>query len=241
MWLGEARTPEGMRLYAIGDVHGCDDMLAAAHDQIAADLGARPIADHRIVHIGDYIDRGPASAAVIERLARLTEADPRVSCLRGNHDAMMLDFLADPVGGGPLWLMNGGDATLRSYGVDGRARHDAKRYLAELGKQLAAALPARHRAFLEGLQLTARFGDFFFCHAGIRPGVPLDAQSHEDLIWIREAFLWDGRDFGVVVVHGHTPAPQPEVRPNRINVDTGAVYGGPLTVLALEGTDYRFV
>lgn len=241
MRLGEARAPDGTRLYAIGDIHGCDGMLAAAHEAIAADLADSPVDDHRIVHVGDYIDRGPASAAVIDRLARLSEADPHVVCLRGNHDAMMVDFLADPVGTGPLWLMNGGDATLRSYGVDAGGRQSSGRALADLGARLLEALPAGHRAFLQGLAYTARFGDFFFCHAGIRPGVALDAQSHEDLIWIRDEFLWDGSDFGVVVIHGHTPAPQPEVRPNRINVDTGAVYGGVLTVLALEGTQYRFL
>jgi len=241
MRLGEAKTPPDTRLYAIGDVHGCDAMLAAAHDAIAADLATRPVANYRIIHIGDYIDRGPQSAGVIERLAQLVANDGHVVCLRGNHDAMMLDFLDDPVGGGPLWLMNGGEATIRSYGINIRNWHGSHRDLADLGGQLAAALPAHHRAFLEGLAYSIRFGDFYFCHAGIRPGVALDAQSHEDLIWIRDEFLWDGRDFGVVVVHGHTPAPRPEVRLNRINVDTGAVYGGPLTVLALEGTDYRFL
>ncbi len=110
-----------------------------------------------------------------------------------------------------------------------------------LSEQLAQALPAAHRAFLESLPLTARFGDYLFVHAGIRPGVPLEDQDPEDLIWIREDFLWDGSDHGFVVVHGHTPANPPEVMPNRINIDTGAVYGGPLTCLALEGTDYRFL
>ena len=240
MRLGEARTPEGMRLYAIGDVHGCDAMLAEAHEQIAADLGRRPAADYRIIHIGDYTDRGADSAGVIARLAGMAEADERVICLLGNHDALFAGFLTDPMAHGPIWLSNGGDATLRSYGVTPSRSlfgYDYRR----LSARLAEALPAAHGAFLSSLPFTVRFGDYLFVHAGIRPGVPLDQQDPDDLIWIREDFLWDGRDHGVVVVHGHTPANPPEVMPNRINVDTGAVYGGPLTCLALEGTEYRFL
>ncbi len=241
MRLGQSRTPEGMRLYAIGDVHGCDAMLAEAHDKIAADLAARPAADHRIIHVGDYTDRGKNSAAVIDRLARLTAVDGHVVCLKGNHDAMFVGFLAEPDEYGALWLSNGGDATLRSYGVTPVRSlfggHDYRR----LSEQLAEALPAAHRAFLETLPLIVRFGDYYFVHAGIRPGVPLDQQDAQDLIWIREDFLWDGGDHGVVVVHGHTPVTAPEVLPNRIGIDTGAVYGGFLTCLVLEGTDYRFL
>lgn len=237
MRLGEARTPDGMRLYAIGDVHGCDDLLTEVHDRIAADLAAGPVADYRIIHVGDYGDRGPNSAAVIERLARLGASDSRVVCLLGNHDEMLTGFLADPLGYGEIFVGNGGGETLRSYGVTAAAGRDAVSW----SRALAEAMPTEHRVFLGGLRLFARFGDYFFCHAGIRPGVPLDRQSAEDLTWIREEFLWDGRDHGVVVIHGHTPASTPEVRPNRINVDTGAVYGGPLTCLALEGTEHRFL
>ena len=189
----------------------------------------------RIVHVGDYVDRGPGSAAVIERLARLCAADPRVVCLRGNHDQMMLAFLSDPAGEGPTWLDNGGETTLAAYGVG------SDRTLSSRAENLARVLPDHHRAFLEGLRLSARMQDYFFCHAGIRPGIPLDEQTPKDLTWIRKEFLFDQRDHGVVVVHGHTPVTKPEVWPNRINIDTGAVFGGPLTVLALEGTRYRFL
>ena len=241
MRLGQSRTPEGMRLYAIGDVHGCDVLLADAHEKIAADLIDRPVADYRIVHIGDYADRGPDSAAVVARLARMSTTDRHVVCLKGNHDAMFADFLADPAKQGPIWLANGGEATLASYGVDtGRSLWGAINY-GDVSLRLAAVLPAAQRTFIETLPLTARFGDYLFVHAGIRPGVPLDEQDPRDLMWIREDFLWDGSDHGVVVIHGHTPANPPEVMPNRINVDTGAVYGGPLTCLALEGTEYRFL
>ena len=240
MRLGQASTPAGMRIYAIGDVHGMDRLLAETHAKIAADLAARPSPDHRIVHVGDYVDRGPDSAGVIERLAGLQARDPRVVCLLGNHDELMRAFLADPERGGADWLTNGARATLRSYGIDATGALTAAEFR-RLGDQLTAALPDHHRAFLDGLRLSARAGDFFFCHAGIRPGVPLDEQTPEDLIWIREPFLTSRRDHGVVVVHGHTPVRAPEVRPNRIDVDTGAVYGGVLTVLALEEAQYRFL
>jgi serine/threonine protein phosphatase 1 len=241
MRLGEANTPEGMRLYAIGDVHGRDDLLAEAHDKIAEDLVARPAADHRIIHCGDYVDRGPDSAAVVARLVALTRADARILCLRGNHEDIMLSFLADPAGFGPTWLYNGGGETLLSYGVPLAGPSPSARDFLELGDHFAALLPPDHRDFIEGLGLSVAFGGFFFCHAGIRPGVPLPLQSPDDLVWIREEFLLDGRDFGAVVIHGHTPAPEPEVRLNRINIDTGAVFTGRLTCLALEGTEHRFL
>ncbi len=240
MKLGESRTPEGMRLYAIGDVHGCDDMLAAAHEAIADDLVERPVDDHRIVHVGDYVDRGPDSAGVIARLLRMSAGDDHIVCLRGNHDALLAGFLAAPDEFGRMWLDNGGDATLRSYGVTPTRSLLGFDYTG-LSRKFAEAIPDDHRAFIETLSLTARFGDYLFVHAGIRPGVPLDQQDPEDLIWIRNDFLLDATDHGVVVVHGHTPATAAEIRTNRINVDTGAVYGGPLTCVVLEGTDYRFL
>ena len=138
MRLGEAQTPDGMRIYAIGDIHGCDTMLADMHQRIAADLAARPVGDHRIIHIGDYIDRGPDSAAVIRRLAAMIFADPRVICLRGNHDQMLLDFLADPEAGGSMFLGNGGKQTLRSFGVSLRSQN-----YAGLARRLAEAMSRR--------------------------------------------------------------------------------------------------
>ncbi len=239
MRLGEARTPEGMRLYAIGDVHGCYRELGEAHAKIAADLAASPAADYRIIHVGDYVDRGPDSAAVIERLASMTAADPRVVCLRGNHDQMLADFLAD-ASAGDVFLANGGGETLASYGVV-PGRFPFRKSPAALRNAFVDRMPKAHRSFIESLPLSVRFGDYFFCHAGIRPGVPLDRQDPEDLIWIRDVFLADDRDNGVVVVHGHTPVSSPEVRANRIDIDTGLVYGGMLTCLVLEGADYRFI
>jgi serine/threonine protein phosphatase 1 len=237
MLTGEARTPEGMRLYAIGDIHGCEGKLVAVHEAIAADLAARPSPDHRIVHIGDYADRGPNSAGVIERLSRLT-SDPHMVFLRGNHDQLLLDFLAEPGERGAFFLKWGGKETLRSYRVSNRART-----YEDLAAAFAEKLPAAHRAFLDGLQYSARFGDYFFAHAGIRPGVPLEAQAPDDLLWIRDEFLTDRQDFGAVVVHGHTvtQTQAPEVHPNRIAIDTGAVFNGPLTCVVLEGNAVRFL
>jgi serine/threonine protein phosphatase 1 len=241
MRLGQARTPEDMRLYGIGDVHGCDDLLAEAHEKIAADLMNRPAADYRIIHVGDYGDRGPSTEAVIERLAAIVTAEPRVICLRGNHDELLLGFLGDPIEVGPTFLANGGDATLASYGVKVGLLAQLVGDHAKMSARLAERMPASHRAFLQGLPLMARFGDYFFCHAGIRPGVPLERQSPHDLTWIRDEFLLSSADHGIVVVHGHTPAAEPEVLPNRINIDTGAVFSGRLTCLVLERSEYRFL
>jgi serine/threonine protein phosphatase 1 len=242
MLLGEAQTPAGMRIYAIGDVHGCDDLLAAMHEKVFADLAARPVADHRIIHLGDYIDRGPKSAAVIERLVDLTARDERVLCLRGNHEAMFLDFLEDPFEGGQNFLANSGDKTLASYGVPMEAGGlSSMRDIIGLLYATLEVLPVEHRQFIAKLPYTFRFGDFFFCHAGVRPDLPLDQQDKFDLLWIREAFLGSNADFGAVVIHGHTPVAAPDIRPNRINIDTGAVLGGPLTCVVLEGREYRFL
>jgi serine/threonine protein phosphatase 1 len=237
MRTGEAATPPGMRIYAIGDVHGCDDKLAQLHARIAADLAARPAPGHRIIHIGDYGDRGPNSAGVVARLIGMA-GDPRVVCLRGNHDQLWLDFLADPDFAGQMFLKFGGKETLRSYGVHNRARN----YM-QLAHLFEMALPAEHLAFLRGLATHVRFGDYFFAHAGVRPGVPLEQQAPQDLIWIRDEFLSDTRDLGAVVVHGHTVTASmaPEIFPNRIAIDTGAVFGGPLTCVVLEARDIRFL
>lgn len=241
MWLSEAETPKGMRLYAIGDVHGCDLLLAKVHDKVAADLAVRPVTDHRVIHVGDYVDRGPDSPAVIERLSERQNRDPRVICLRGNHDDLMRGFLTDPVGYGPTWLANSGTSTLSGYGVAAGRWFLSNQALRDISKRLSAVLPAKHRDFLERLDYSVQIGDFFFCHAGIRPGVPLAKQSPEDLMWIREEFGFDRSDHGVVVIHGHTPMPEPEVQPNRINIDTGAVFSGRLTCVALEGNHHRFL
>jgi serine/threonine protein phosphatase 1 len=237
MLVGEAKIPEGLRVYAIGDVHGCDQLLAAAHNAIDNHQRTAPGPSYTIVHLGDYVDRGPDSAAVIDRLSARS-GDPAIVALRGNHDQMMLDFLADPDTCGAVFLRNGGKETLRSYGVGTRGMN-----YAALGAALAAALPSNHLNFLQNLAFSVQFGDYFFCHAGVRPGVALAAQDPHDLLWIREEFLSDQGDHGAVVVHGHTPTDDltPEIHPNRIALDTGAVFGGPLTVAVFEGRDVHFL
>ena len=237
MQLGDARTPEGERIYAIGDIHGCDGHLVDLLGTIADDLRQAPADRHRIIYLGDYVDRGPEVAGVVERLCDLAKSDPASEFVRGNHEAVLLDFLDDPEELGPTFLAYGGLETLRSYGCNMGLVEDADA-VAEEARQ---RIPSSHMDFFNATRLSLRYGDYFFCHAGIRPGVPLNEQAEDDLIWIREPFLESDADHGVVVVHGHTPASEPEVMANRINVDTGAVFGGPLTCAVLEATACRFL
>ena len=230
----DARGPEGMVVYAIGDVHGRLDLLAEMHAQIAAEIIRRRPADWRIVHLGDYVDRGPDSKGVIEFLIRQTAADGRMMSLVGNHDIGFLDFLADPEPEG-LFATYGGVQTARSYGVE-LDFLDMDGFRAS-ARALDAAVPRSHRDFLRALKFSVIFGDFFFCHAGIRPGVALDAQDPLDLIWIRGEFHGHLELYPKVVVHGHTPVPEPEVCANRVNVDTGAFASGRLTALVIDGAE----
>jgi serine/threonine protein phosphatase 1 len=233
VWLTDARGPEGVRLYAIGDVHGCLEALVRVHRAIGDDLAARPAGDWRIIHLGDYVDRGADSRGVVEFMRARVAGDRRVLCLRGNHDEMFAAALGGERGAVELWLMNGGAETLESYGVP------LTRFLDELrsGRAGGDAVPQAHRAFLDGLAVSARFGDYYFVHAGIDPERSLEAQEPDVQIWIREPFLSSGKEFEAVVVHGHTPVRRVAVRPNRIGIDTGAVFGGPLSCLVLEGPE----
>jgi serine/threonine protein phosphatase 1 len=231
----KARGPEGVRIYAIGDVHGRFDLLKQMYAAIGTE--GSDVRDWRIVHLGDYVDRGPESKQVIDFLIEAGR-DSRITTLCGNHDIAMLDFLATPDAAG-LFARYGGDATGRSYGVD--MRFGATAELAACHSALDAAVPQAHRDFLHGLKFSAEIGDFFFCHAGIRPGVLLDKQDPKDLIWIREAFLRHSGLHPKVIVHGHTPMELPEVLPNRVNVDTGAFFTGVLTALVIEGAEKRIL
>jgi len=229
------RVPEGTRVYAIGDIHGRADLLDRLHALIEADFRANPVSEVRLVYLGDYVDRGPDSAGVIERLITgplIGEA----KLLSGNHEQMLLHFLEDEASGVAWWQL-GGLETLRSYGaIDGRMRPETG-----LAQELKSKLPAEHLTFIQGLEKTATFGDYFFCHAGVRPGVPLESQREDDLLSIRGEFLSSTADFGKVVVHGHTPVAEPEFKSNRINIDTGAYSTGRLTCLVLEGTERRLL
>lgn len=233
-------APPGRRLYAIGDVHGRDDLLAALLAAIRADAADAGAGDNLLVGLGDYIDRGPDSAAVLERLSHLHWDDFAFVPLKGNHEHLMLRFLEAPDEGGP-WLANGGAATLASYGVPiGTDPPERARY-AGWRDALDRALPAHHRRFLASLALSHDVGDYLFVHAGIRPGIPLAAQSDQDLIWIRGAFLNATENFGRLVVHGHSIELEPDLRPNRIGIDTGAFATGRLTAVAISGDQVRFL
>jgi serine/threonine protein phosphatase 1 len=232
----EARGPNDTLVYAIGDVHGRLDLLAEMHARIAAEIMRLRPADWRIVHLGDYVDRGPDSKGVIEFLIRQTAADGRNVSLAGNHDIGFLEFLADPRPDG-LFAHNGGAETALSYGVE----IDFESGLDASHRALVEAVPQSHVDFLRGLERCVTFGDFFFCHAGIRPGVALDAQDPLDLIWIRGEFHRHQEVFSKVVVHGHTPVPEPEICANRVNVDTGAFASGRLTALVIAGAEKRLL
>jgi serine/threonine protein phosphatase 1 len=217
--------------YAIGDVHGRDDLLEALHERIAADRRARH-GDARavIVHVGDYIDRGACSREVIDRLMRGVPGFDSI-CLKGNHEDLMLACLeTDAPHVWSMWLGNGGYETAQSFGLS-----------VESGEYdplaLAKALGGERLAWLQSLKLYHRVGDYLFVHAGIVPGRRLEEQEEKDLIWIRHSFLNSKRDHGFRVVHGHTPADEPELRPNRIGIDTGATFRGELTAVALSDTE----
>lgn len=234
----DARGPDGIRVYAIGDIHGHLDLLTAMHGRIAQELARDLPADWRIIHLGDLVDRGPDSKGVIDFLIAATAHDNRNIVLTGNHDVGFLDFLAYPEPDG-LFAHNGGAETARSYGVELDFSDGGR--LVEGHAALVRAVPQSHIRFLRSLPYSASFGDFFFCHAGIRPGVPLDWQDPRDLIWIRKEFLDYPGLHPKVVVHGHTPQAEAEVLPNRVNIDTGVFYSGALTALVIDGAEKRLI
>jgi serine/threonine protein phosphatase 1 len=230
--------PAGWRIYAIGDVHGRADLLSELCDRIDRDLRLHPAAKSIQIFVGDYIDRGPQSRQVIDSLIARREQH-EIVFLKGNHEACALQFLKYSTTLSE-WQDLGGTNTLLSYGVTPARRSDPQSQ-----KTIAAALwqamPEHHRRFMRNLRLSFACGDFFFVHAGVRPGVPLQKQSERDLLWIRDDFLLHEEDFGKIVVHGHTPTHEPEIRPNRINIDTGAYATGRLTCMVLEGDQMRFL
>jgi len=234
-------APPDCRIYAIGDIHGRLDLLKALHEQIADDRRARPReGSDTIVYLGDYVDRGPASREVIDCL--LDEPLPGFNSvhLMGNHEEAMLRFV-DDVEAGPAWVSFGGESTLLSYGVRRAPTMIGRQRFEDMRRQFVANVPERHVAFLRNLRLSFAAGDYFFAHAGVRPGVAIDAQEPQDLLWIRNTFLSSDADHGKVVVHGHTPNDVPQVRHNRIGIDTCAFATGALTCLVLEGEERSFL
>jgi serine/threonine protein phosphatase 1 len=204
-----------MLTYAVGDIHGCHGKLVRLLTHCERHADGKPL---RFVLVGDYIDRGPRSRAVVADLMAAQHAAPdRFTCLRGNHEDLLLSAVAR--GDSVNWLLNGGGATLQSYGVDD-----------------VSQLPREHIAWFRSLPLYHDDGRRFFVHAGIAPGVPLDRQPEEAMLWIREKFLADRRDHGRFIVHGHTPlvSGEPDLKPNRLNLDTGACFGGVLSAAVFD-------
>jgi serine/threonine protein phosphatase 1 len=226
------RLPDGIRIYAISDIHGCADLLQKMFTVIDRDLTT--IGSMRAIHVflGDYIDRGPESCRTIDLLVERGRKHESVF-LKGNHEAFLFDVLNDPMRL-QEWKQYGGLQTLTSYGLRPSFNPDSAEQ-ADLIMQLAAAIPPHQRRFFNSLRLRFVCGDFFFVHAGVKPGVPLAKQREYDLLWIREEFLASEERFGKYVVHGHTPVREPEIRFNRANIDTGAYATGNLTLLTIQG------
>ena len=232
------RVPDGTRVYCVGDIHGRDDLLREMAERVGADMEASSF-DHAVtVFLGDYVDRGLGSMRVVEQLAR-GEWPTSIIALAGNHEDLLMAFLENAAVL-EVWRSLGGLETLHSYGVDvGLAM--AGRDFGAVQAAFAARFPKRHRDFLETLKVSTAIGDYFFCHAGVRPGVPLDRQDRDDLLNIRDPFLSSEAEHGKLVVHGHTPSVAPEIRPNRIGIDTAAYATNRLTCLVLEKDQRRFL
>ena len=227
-----ANLPPGRRIYAIGDVHGLSERLVALHALIRNDLHNRPVAEPLLIHLGDYIDRGPDSAGVLTLLAAGPTIDgvPTVNLI-GNHENTMIEAISGDAASATDWMYNGGEPALESYGIaPGTPRGE-----------WAAAIPREHIDFLHGLKVSHRDGGYMFVHGGIRPGVELDEQVRDEMIRMRHPFLNSEADHGAVIVHGHTPIKTPVIKPNRIGIDTGAIFGGPLTCLVLEDDRMGFL
>lgn len=229
------RSTAGRLVYAIGDIHGHLDLLDRLLTAIEADVagragGSRPM----LIFLGDYVDRGPASAAVVDRLLRLqTDARFETRFLKGNHEEALLRFLSD-AHYGPFWTRFGGYPTLVSYGMRDLAEDANDEDWPALRDRFAAALSPEHLTFYRQLEFIITVGDYAFVHAGVRPGKALHQQADEDLLWIRGDFLRAEGPFEKVIVHGHTPTEQPEITPHRIGLDTGAYKTGVLTAARLE-------
>ncbi len=227
------RLPDDVRVYVLTDIHGCSDLLRSMFKVI--DLDLLTIGKRRAIHVflGDYIDRGPDSSGTIELLIERARKHETVF-LKGNHEVFLLEALKKP----ELlrnWGQYGGLQTLRSYGVQPKLNPTAEEQKELIG-QLSAAIPKHHRFFFDRLSTSFVCGDFFFVHAGIKPGLPLVHQREEDLLWIRKEFLFSERKHEKYIIHGHTPVQEPDIRFNRANIDTGAYATGNLTLLTIQGS-----
>jgi serine/threonine protein phosphatase 1 len=224
--------PKGLRVYAVGDIHGRFDLLNKLLARIDTDIALRPTVRPVYVFLGDYIDRGSSSRETIDRLIEHGETHESVF-LKGNHELIAIKCLSDP-SLFDQWMRLGGLETLKSYGAAPATLANEKQ-IVELQAAFHNALPQAHFRFFRDLRSSFACGDFFFAHAGVKPNVDLSRQKESDLLWIRGEFLSSNDDFGKIIVHGHTPNSEIEVGPNRINIDTGAFATGRLTCLVIEG------
>lgn len=233
-WL--ARPPAGTAIYAVGDVHGCADLLDRIRQAIADDARRRSSRRKVIVHLGDYSSRGPDARRVHDTLIEAPLSGFETICLRGNHEDILLRMLDGDDEAGHHWLAYGGRATLASYGIAApQEPHLSDRELDRLRKLFSERLPRAHLEFMRSLPISHREGGYLFVHAGLRPGVPINEQAPRDMLWIRKRFLESDEDFGAVVVHGHSEFKEPVIRRNRIGIDTSAYSTGRLTGVVLEG------
>ena len=231
--------PDGRRVYAIGDIHGRDDLFAQLIDAIRADNAARAAAQVTLILLGDLVDRGPHSAQVVERAIRLKDEFDDLRLLVGNHEECFLAALTGDVRRLRYFMRIGGDTTVASYWTGSTSLDGAT--FEEVAEQLPTMVPQSHVDFLGSGEDLIQIGDYVFVHAGIRPGVELAKQNAVDLRWIREDFLHDERNHGVMIVHGHTISADVEEWPNRIGIDTGAYKTGRLSALAIEGSERRYL
>jgi serine/threonine protein phosphatase 1 len=234
------RVPDDVLLYAVGDIHGRRDLLQRLLEKIEADAGHSADMKKILVFLGDYVDRGQDSRSVIDIVSSPIPPFETV-CLKGNHESVLLEFLDDP----EVWedfRRFGGLETLSSYGVDHGLLAGAETPHEEIRDAFLAVFPKSHYDFLRGLKCSYECGDYYFVHAGVRPGIPLERQVEADQLWIREEFFSAGNAFdGHVIVHGHTPRPNPEKHPFRIGIDTGAYLSGRLTAAKFSGPDVEFL
>ena len=201
------------KTFIIGDIHGCLEMLKKLMDKITWS----PDKD-RLIFLGDYIDRGENPKGVVDYILDLTRRSSLVECLKGNHEAMLLDFLTgrDRF----MFIINGGWKTLESYGMYESSEDDS-------------AIPSEHRDFYESLKLYIELEDYYVVHAGFKPGLDIKKQTEDEMLWIRKSFVSSDFDFGKKIIFGHTPFKEPLIMQNKIGLDTGAVYGNSLTCLQL--------
>ncbi|HQS96670.1 MAG: serine/threonine protein phosphatase [Novosphingobium sp. 17-62-19] len=232
-----ARVPQGQRVYAVGDIHGRLDLFEQLLQRIEADDAARRPADTTLILLGDLIDRGPDSRAMVDRAMELAQSG-NVRVLAGNHEEMLLVSMENDEAL-RHFLRHGGKETLFSYGLD--PAEYSRSTLPDLRERMAALVPGEHIAFFHAMEDRIVIGDYLFVHAGIRPGVPIEEQATSDLRWIRREFLDHADWHGHLVVHGHTITDAPDVQPNRIGIDTGAYASGRLTALGIEGGENWFI